>query len=628
MLPDFSPSHLQSYEREADQHHASKNTKSTKLSKYWIISIVLWSALVFVLILWQTGVIFQGKKTTDSRQTNNLGSSETQGASNVWPNYAKGSIEETILKVPEYDPQNVTREEEYHVSREKSVIEKLNKEVLTEIIPEEITKEKVDSGVGLERFIEHILYINLDDDKAKRQNIEFEISQLNLPESVVRERLSAVKRAHKPLENFLSHIACLSKALILKKNVLILEDDFQFDRTPAQIMTYLEAVENYCEHRWDVICFSQKVSEWQFLTEAASHDSTTTCYSKICRIFQNTSTTGYLVNKLYIPRLVAYWIQKVRTILQNEKVNEVYNIEQVQTELQKSDIWIGFHNPIGHKGDEKWRYLDDLQQSIFESKIEHIKVHEPFEQKSIAICHLATKNYNKYVPAIQMDCYLKFLKLHRMEFFLFTDEASHYNKVTEEGAVIHIYPVESQDYTQDNLHRFHSLLSAEEALQKFDYIYYMDVDYRIYQHPVEDQLLVDGIAATAHLHSLVEKRDGSQRHSGMPENRPESTACIYPEEKITSCFTSSFHGGSSQSYLTMCNVLRRNIDQDTSRGIVAKWGDESHLNRYLLTYPPKSVLSQSYIFSERCLDLDCKEPMCSALRDAMRRPIMGPIVKT
>jgi hypothetical protein len=670
-----------------------------KISKYWIISMVLWGITVFVIvllvILWQTGVIFKSEPCKSSEKQ--------QLPSNIeaLSKYEKNSIEQTILKVPEYNPNALTREEEYKVTREKPVLDQLNVEVLTERSamltksnveegpvetkhvesshetmsgfpsfssePSEIfhgesletEEEDEDDGAwtpnvstprnpstpkdfasslisppesgrrlsqqvlnnnGLDKFIEHILYINLDDDRAKRENVEQEILKLGLPDCVQRERLSAVKRSNGPLGNFLSHIACLSKALILKKNVLILEDEFKFDRTSMDILEYMQSVEDYCDHRWDVICFSQKIDDWQFLTETKK--------TRICRILHNTSTCGYLVNKLYVPRLVAFWIQKLRMILQKEKFSEEYHIEHVQTDLQKSDLWIGFHIPIGHRGEEKWRYLDDLQHAINPVGVPtSIRLQESFVQKSVAVCHLATGTYNQYVPAIQKDCYLKFLKIHRMEFFLFTDEANHYAKQTEEGALLHTYSVDSKGYSNDNLYRFHYLLQAEEELKKFDYIYYMDVDYRIYQHPAEHQLMVDGIVATAHLHNIVEKRDGSKRHIGAPETRPESSACIYSDEKMETYFASSFHGGSSSAYLTMCNILKQNIDLDNTRNITAKWGDESHLNRYLLTYPPVSVLSQSYIFSERCLDLDCREPMCSALREAMRQPVMGSILK-
>jgi hypothetical protein len=399
-----------------------------------------------------------------------------------------------------------------------------------------------------------------------------------------------------------------------------LEDDFHFDRTAPQILEALTGLENFAENRWDVVSFGQHVDDWQLLSEQPNF--------KICRLFHNSSTTGYLVNKLYIPRLMAFWIQSLRKILQQqEDMRDVDHISSIQTDLQKTDTWIGFNLPLGHRGDDKWRYLDTLTHATDHKGESHkITLREKFVQQSVAICHVASGRYNQYVPAIQTDCYVKFLKGHRMELFIFTDEPQNYLNTTEEGAVCHINGIQARGYPGDNLYRFHYILQAESELKKFDYIYYMDVDYRIYKHPVEDQIMRNGIVATAHLHNVVEKRDGSKRHIGAPETRPESTACIHPDEKMVTYFSSGFHGGEANAYLTMCHLLKNNIDTDEETGITAKWQDESHLNRYLLSYPPVATLSQSYIFSERCLDMECREPMCQALRNGGHHPIMGPVV--
>jgi len=613
-------------------------------SRRWIILTVMWVLLLFVVVLiislWAAGVIFSSENV--SAKCEPCSDPIETVAAKTKENYPADSIEHTILSVPTYG-ENITREEEYSARREQPVIDKLNRDTVIEpaliqtelphldrvdqarldprgdLSPRELAIRRSEAP-GLERFLEHILYINMDADTHKREAVEKQIDTLGLPNFVGRERLSAIKRPNSPLGNFLSHIACLSKALTLKKNVLILEDDFAFSRAAPDIFRSLEAMESFTENRWDVVSFGQRVDHWQLLTEARG--------VKVCRLLYNTSTSGYLVNKLYTPRLLSFWIQRLRSILKHEVMQEAVFIENVQTDLQKTDTWIGFNLPLGHWGDERWRYLDSLTHATdAQGKAHELKLQDKFVQKRVAVCHVATAKYNQYVPGIQKDCYLKFLKGHHLEFFVFTDEPQNYLSHTEEGGVCHVEAIKSRGYPGDNLYRFHYLLQAEEELKEFDFIYYIDVDYRIYQHPVEGQLMRDGIVATAHLHNVVEKRDGSKRHIGSPEVRVESTACIHPDEKMVTYFSSGFHGGTANAYLTLCHVLRNNINADEDHNITAKWQDESHLNRYLLTYPPVATLSQSYLFSERCLDLECREPMCAALRDGGHHPIMGPASK-
>lgn len=73
----------------------------------------------------------------------------------------------------------------------------------------------------------------------------------------------------------------------------------------------------------------------------------------------------------------------------------------------------------------------------------------------------------------------------------------------------------------------------------------------------------------------------------------------------------------------MCRRIKEWVDQDDDAGIVAKWLDESHLNKYFLLHPPARTLDQRYLFSERCMDQSCQEPMCLLLRATVDSPVMG-----
>jgi len=640
----------------------SHNEEKPKISKYWITSIVLWVALVVILIiliiLWQTGVIFQSSGTSNTAQK--------EPPIPIPTNYAEHTLESAILQVPSYDPQNITREEEFTVVREKPVIEKFNREVPSEIInpPKPIRKNPTitshvslvsptlvsplsavsptfdsstldssviesptfdtplidspviesptfesptlesptivnhleekeeienaqkmtlpplklpkDSTPELGKFIEHIMYINLDEHHGKREKVEAEIELLHLPDFVLRERLSAVKRSNNNLGKFLSHIACLSKALPLKKNVLILEDDFVLNMSSKEILTAFEGTQDYLENRWDVICFAQDVTRWQNLTTLNNS-------LQICKLLHSTSTVAYLVNKLYLPKLLAFYIQQLRIMLQQ---GAYLAMENIQTELQTSDLWIGYHVPVGIVRGQRQIYLADLTSYIDEKQIVHqIEVEPCADQKKVAICHIATGKYNQYVHPIQKDCYLKFLKLHRLEFFLFTDEVEHYDTTTEEGAKLKVRPV--VNFEKDSF-RFSSIISEEAALTQFDYIYYMDVNYRLYQHPFETDIMVDGVVATSVLHDVP--------NSG---------------------FSVGFFGGSAIPTLTMLHTMSIRPEKGKT--------DEFYLNQYFEMFPPTSVLSQSYMFSERCLDISCKEPLCRLLREANVTPILGPL---
>jgi GR25 family glycosyltransferase involved in LPS biosynthesis len=576
-----------------------------KISTYWIVAITLWAVTVFVIvllvILWQTGVIFKCPTTATSITTTTNKESEQSNLNNI-NTQSKGdlsrhTLESTILRIPEYDiHQNAFRTEDV-ILPEKPVIEQLTKEVCTTtVLREEKDDYERKTVAGLERFIQHVFYI--DEHHNNRQHIEKQIENLGLLSPIVtKERLSVIKRSDGNLGRFLSHIACLSKALTLKKNILILEDDFLFYRDASVIYKALQDIEVYCENRWDVICFGFVADEWQPLT--------TTQHGKLCRIYHTTALTGYLVNRLYIPRLLSFWIQKVRAILKQQQQQSLQNNISLAMDLQKSDIWVGLHIPFGFKKDsERLRYLDDLQYQV-SPQVQKIHLHPPWVQKSIAICHVGGEAHQ--VAVLQQDCYLKFLKNHRLAFFWFCDSPESTNSTqmtvkyqesrTAEGAMLYSYPLLSDQESVQNIVQARDILMKE-----FDYVFYMDNNYRIYQHPIESQLLVSGLVATEQLHNLVSQDKDKKKKYAL-----------------------SFHGGETLSYLKMCQELKENMETNT---MTTTTHDLSYyFQKYLEKNPPVSVLSQNYIFSEKCIDLECQEPMCQVLRESMLFPIMGPVTR-
>jgi uncharacterized protein (TIRG00374 family) len=77
------------------------------------------------------------------------------------------------------------------------------------------------------------------------------------------------------------------------------------------------------------------------------------------------------------------------------------------------------------------------------------------------------------------------------------------------------------------------------------------------------------------------------------ERRPESTACVAPEEGRI-YFAGGFVGGERERFLALAGRIRTQIDADDARGVTALWHDESHLNRCLIDEPPELELSPAY----------------------------------
>jgi hypothetical protein len=164
---------------------------------------------------------------------------------------------------------------------------------------------------------------------------------------------------------------------------------------------------------------------------------------------------------------------------------------------------------------------------------------------------------------------------------LFTDAKHTFN-------VAHQIECPSLVYPEATLLRYHLFTSVDKLLERYENIFYSDVDMRFVSPVTEEEVLSKGITATQH--------PGYVGSAGTPETRKESLA--YIGEPLRNYFCGGFNGGTSHAYLTMATNIRDAIDQDKEKNIVAVWWDESHLNRYLFFNPPAKILSPAFCYPD------------------------------
>jgi hypothetical protein len=83
---------------------------------------------------------------------------------------------------------------------------------------------------------------------------------------------------------------------------------------------------------------------------------------------------------------------------------------------------------------------------------------------------------------------------------------------------------------------------------------------------------------------------------GTYDTNPDSTAYVGNHEG-TCYYAGGFNGGTAEAFLKMSKTIEENVNKDFTKEYIALWHDESHLNRYLINYPPKK-LSPSYCYPE------------------------------
>lgn len=249
-----------------------------------------------------------------------------------------------------------------------------------------------------------------------------------------------------------------------------------------------------------------------------------------------------------------------------------------------------FITGVSRKESFSYSYFDAHRKEIlnlisvaeFEQKLYGRK---PPKRITVGILLVATGKYISYADQFISSSNKYFLSnaKFRKIFYIFTDSTS-----VPDGA-IKIYK-EFKDFPHPTLTRYHSFCGIEDELKKTDYLFYCDVDMK-FVAPVSEEIIGEtmGTIHPGYFASTL---------SEYPYERNPRSKAFIAEGAGKMYFCGGFNGGRMKSFLKMAKTLRNNIDADLKKGIVARVHDESHLNRYFATNPPKVILSPSYCYPE------------------------------
>ena len=177
-------------------------------------------------------------------------------------------------------------------------------------------------------FIEHVVYINLEHRKDRREQIEKELTIFG--EKV--QRFNAVyepKRGHLGCSK--SHIEVLKLAIQSGwKNYLVVEDDGVFDLASYSVL------EDLVSRPYDVIILGGT---------ALSFDKTYRCYNSCC-------TTAYLVSEPYYQTLLSNFEEGAQKLEKEYYKSYGYAIDQYWDTLHRIDNWyVVYPNLVSQRSD-------------------------------------------------------------------------------------------------------------------------------------------------------------------------------------------------------------------------------------------------------------------------------------
>jgi hypothetical protein len=213
----------------------------------------------------------------------------------------------------------------------------------------------------------------------------------------------------------------------------------------------------------------------------------------------------------------------------------------------------------------------------------------------VAVVFVGTGRYVEFLPEWLSTCDQLLLPGIEKKYFIFTD-----------ANIKNATHIEQEAWPLPTLYKFKYINTAAESMYPdCDWLIFMDADMKIVSAIEPLDLLPEGKTFFGVHHPCLFYQDSGAFDSLKPidylENNVESLAAIDFDSNPDVYYQACFWGGRLPQTLAMSKEIEKRIDNDLSRGVVAKWHDESHLNKFYLenlnqthTLPPIYAYPQNF----------------------------------
>lgn len=213
--------------------------------------------------------------------------------------------------------------------------------------------------------------------------------------------------------------------------------------------------------------------------------------------------------------------------------------------------------------------------------MEYWKSHDTILPMNVAIIVVATGAYTKFFKKLHTSIRQHFLPGYKKTFLLFTDLKGPWPEDVK------VQPALQLPWPLPSLLRFDRFLELD--LAGYDLAYYFDAD----QEVVNPILHNEVVPVKGQLVAVTHPANDRLKHE-LFETNPESTAYCNPR-LLGTYYHANFFGGHIQDFMAMAKDCAGLVAKDLAGLRIARWFDESYLNRYLASHPPK-VLPCTYGF--------------------------------
>ena len=217
------------------------------------------------------------------------------------------------------------------------------------------------------------------------------------------------------------------------------------------------------------------------------------------------------------------------------------------------------------------------------------------KQPCVAVLYLCTGAYRVFWHDFYPNFKEHFLPDCERTFYVFTDaETIDY----EDQPDVRRIPQQALPWPYSTMQRFDAFLGQADRLAGYDYLFFANANLRCLRDVTAGKLLPDAardqvLTVVCHLPYY-----GKNPIFHPYERRRKSRAGI-PYNCGSWYVAGGLNGGQSAAYLDLCRELKARTDEDLSHGVIARFHDESQLNRLVAEQPGRfRILGPEYCTPE------------------------------
>lgn len=203
----------------------------------------------------------------------------------------------------------------------------------------------------------------------------------------------------------------------------------------------------------------------------------------------------------------------------------------------------------------------------------------------IGIIYIATGVYAEFWKEFYPTCECFFCMDVQKGYEVFTDSPKLLSMKIHN---IYLHPIEDRGFIVNVSSKSKFICAiAPELEQKYDYIFYLNGNYKFVE-PIVSREILSG-PENNYLTALSFDIYKSKSPENLPYDRNPHCHAYIPFGQGTSYYQGGFYGGRTKEMLLLSRWCASRIEEDLSKKIIALYHDESYLNRYLLSYHPRKL---------------------------------------